>query len=64
MTPELKKQIKEVQSDANDQSTEWWELISNDEDFTPWTDEDQSRIDEIVRQYDSIIDQLLKSDCK
>ncbi|RUS44118.1 hypothetical protein [Lactiplantibacillus plantarum] len=60
MTPELKKQIKEVRAVAKEQSDKWWDIICDEDSFEPYTDDDQIKVDSIVSQYDSIIDQLLQ----
>lgn len=59
MTPGLKKQIKAVRIAAKEQSDKWWDIICDEDSFEPYTDDDQSKVDSIVIQYDQIINQLL-----
>ncbi|WP_143463362.1 hypothetical protein [Levilactobacillus enshiensis] len=60
MAPELKKQIQEVRFAAKEQSDRWWSIICDDDSFEPYTDQDQSKVDDITSRYDHIIDQLLQ----
>ena len=60
MAPELNKQITEVQAKAKEQSDTWWDIISDDDSFEPYTDYDQSIVDDIVNQYNYIIYKLLQ----
>lgn len=60
MTPELNKQIIKVQAEAKEQSDRWWNIIYDDESFEPYTDADQSTVDDIINQYNHIIYKLLQ----